>query len=1153
MIKKVFKKIVLLGITAFCYFPFQSFAQTTINYTADSTMSDAMVANGGVENSNFGSQNQMNVYHQLNQQIPMAFRTYIQYDLSAIPNGAIITEAKLKLMTLSVNNAINHPIYIERVGSTSWYEDTITWNNQPSIITADQLSFTHAQTSSTGLHEFVVTDHVQKMITNPNSNNGWRIRLQSESGSADFGINYYASESSNSAKRPVLTITYILPLEMTTSVDHCTAGNSDGTMSVMVSGGNSYALANMYFYKTVRDTTQLGKATLTNAKVTNNLLYNTGTGEVTADNLEPGVYILRILDADYYTNSDLRFAYYKHIMVGREGEMTSGILLPNYQYQENVTIEFDKPTNSNPLDRANTNYHSQTTSIPLRISDAPNNYEKAALIKYELDFDDQLEFTVAELKIKAWSSFFRHNNSSNAVDYTLITEDWHESDVTWNTRPATDTNYRVNVPTTTYIGYDPVHNLDTVDILTMVEYWQDNPSDNYGFEMALETYGATQYASRDYKSANTNANYVYFEWSVIEAVSATYDDDTQLGSVVVNAPEGSPLPYKYLISYNPLPELSTIWTAIKDSIPVDSATFYAGDVQSTTFTFEALDAERYYIGVYDNNGVKILDGKANVTPELTLLDNANIDLTDGTLKRGQSQGNGSAILDGMLQPNQSGGFEFEVTAIGGNMVIGFNDQSESKPLTTADFEYSFELFTDNTFNVLKSDSVLFTDTVEVGDIFRLTKQNNQIVYNLNEFELHREAILIDERVSLNGGVLVRTPTIEISHAVKLEHYKPSIRPLTTIPFQMECGDQLGSVRAAYTAPEFFGGTGSYSITNIITEIIEATGPIADVLVGGVDLPVGEYRIDYSYTVGGITYTFTHFFTIGYPIFWNVLNLDFAEIDGTVNTITAPSLLNSGLAISQNNLPHSDGGWVSYNVSLYKYYVPYGDDPMMPLPTKASIKFVDQFINTEVEVMVVNYGGGIISNYIWVVGDEGNMFTTYKEGPIKIRRIDIAPSDDIWDYEVSFNENPIPFSTVDESDPSGDENRVFHVFAKGNNVSIYNSYASFCGFLTIRSYADLTKKLDGGYYLAENGIVKFIYNEEYNDQDDELTYTIYDATRNIAASDVTLAQTVVYGDNRYDLDFSTFTGDIVLENGVYVLEVKNEKNEKWYLRFKIIKN
>jgi len=312
-------------------------------------------------------------------------------------------------------------------------------------------------------------------------------------------------------------------------------------------------------------------------------------------------------------------------------------------------------------------------------------------------------------------------------------------------------------------------------------------------------------------------------------------------------------------------------------------------------------------------------------------------------------------------------------------------------------------------------------------------------------------------------------------------------------------------------------------------------------------------IEYTYTVGGTTYNFTEYFDLGYPIFWNLLNADFVAVDGTVNTIHAPSINDAGLAISQNTLAYLDEGWVTYNVDLYKYYYPVETEiPSLPIPTRGIIRFVDEDINTDVQVNVANYGGGIITKYVWVTGLHSEGFNTYKDGPIKIRRTDLGADSD-WDYEVFFDNNLSPFSTIEEVDPTGDPQRVLNVFAKGNNVTFYEAYASFCGSKFVRNYADLTKKLDGGYYLAPNGIVKFIYNEEYNDQDNQLTYTIYDANNTIAVDEDDLSQAVVYGDNRYDLNFSSFSGDVVLENGVYVLEVMNEKNEKWYLRFKITMN
>ena len=291
-------------------------AQSTIvDFTSDSTMQDAFVGNGGIENTNFGSQDRLNVFYDKSSTIPKVFRSFISYDLSSIPANAIIVDAKLKLVTHTVNNTISHPIFVQRV-SQSWSGSTVTWNNQPNVYTYDQLSFTHAQTSGTGTHQLNVTAHVQKMVKDPSTNQGWRIRLQSETGASTFGLMYHSSEATSSSNRPVLTVEYVLPIGLTPTVSHCSPGNSDGTLSVTVSGGSTTSLGNIYFYKTVRDTTQLGNATLVNAKTTNNIQYNATTKTITGENLAPGIYLLRVLDTKYSvaSNPRLAFNFYAELM-----------------------------------------------------------------------------------------------------------------------------------------------------------------------------------------------------------------------------------------------------------------------------------------------------------------------------------------------------------------------------------------------------------------------------------------------------------------------------------------------------------------------------------------------------------------------------------------------------------------------------------------------------------------------------------------------------------------------------------------------------------------------------------------------------------------------------------------------------------------------
>lgn len=92
------------------------------------------------------------------------------------------------------------------------------------------------------------------------------------------------------------------------------------------------------------------------------------------------------------------------------------------------------------------------------------------------------------------------------------------------------------------------------------------------------------------------------------------------------------------------------------------------------------------------------------------------------------------------------------------------------------------------------------------------------------------------------------------------------------------------------------------------------------------------------------------------------------------------------------------------------------------------------------------------------------------------------------------------------------------------------------------YAVLHKKLDGGYLWIPDGILRFQFEEEYAEDDDELNWKIYDA-RHVVRHD-SRSFPVSYGDNRYEIDIRS-----LVSQGFGVLEVINNKNEKWYLRFK----
>jgi hypothetical protein len=106
-----------------------------------------------------------------------------------------------------------------------------------------------------------------------------------------------------------------------------------------------------------------------------------------------------------------------------------------------------------------------------------------------------------------------------------------------------------------------------------------------------------------------------------------------------------------------------------------------------------------------------------------------------------------------------------------------------------------------------------------------------------------------------------------------------------------------------------------------------------------------------------------------------------------------------------------------------------------------------------------------------------------------------------------------------------------------------------------NYGVLKKQMDGGYFSTKNGVLRFKYDEDYNDLDALLGFKIYDKTHKVVFSNSAFpsgqAATLgpcAYGDNRYSLNFNNLFTSGMLFGDYYVLEVTNEKNDKFYLRF-----
>lgn len=143
---------------------------------------------------------------------PADCRGLIRFDLSSIPVKAKVTKAELYLYHITDQG--NNPQHSQLSGandgylipvSSPWKADSVTWNNQPSVITENQVAIP-ASTSATQDYVIDVTAMVGNMVKEPANNYGFMIRLQNE----NFyrALMFASSNHKNQQLHPTLKVYY---------------------------------------------------------------------------------------------------------------------------------------------------------------------------------------------------------------------------------------------------------------------------------------------------------------------------------------------------------------------------------------------------------------------------------------------------------------------------------------------------------------------------------------------------------------------------------------------------------------------------------------------------------------------------------------------------------------------------------------------------------------------------------------------------------------------------------------------------------------------------------------------------------------------------------------------------------------------------------
>lgn len=1050
---------------------------------------DARVYSGG-RGTNYGSDTSLMVNWESSGK---ANRTFLYADLSSIPRDAVVSKANLYMYAYNVDNTVSHPMYVEGVTSSGWGESAITWDNQPTVTSVNRSSITHSQTASTGWQQFSVTALAQTSVWSPEKNYGWRVALQSESGTSNMGVKYYSSEAVTNSRRPYLFVEYVNPIEIEGYVNHCSPGVNDGSITnLQISGGcGLYKSYNWYRYYNGTYTGVENGTFVENAEVSD---------------LTDGLYMLLVTDWRGVTG-------HQFFMVGKENAVTNiqfiGI---SRNYIEDSFVAYTKATGDS------TTTGGGSTTVGCHSSTA---YNSKSYIAYHLDWDPSLEFTSCRHAFKNKGGCYQNSLSDNDAWLSIVTEPWGEYTVNWSNRPSASDTLKVYIPTTTVNGYEQRN--DTIDILSMVPYWQEHPDEYYGIEFALNTYDQPQLAHRDYGSSDYQSHNMIVSFTVKPKIETVFHDSLGLGDITVNAPAGE-LPYTYLIGTDSLPDLSQIWNFIKDSTQIDSTFFFQGKSQTRNYVYSGLQAGEYFVGVYDNSGSKIFEQKTTLSPELIAYYTVNVSETDQGVQVASPATSGLLTFLAELPSNDEGGFTVNVDSLNGQVIVGLNKLNDTIPYLYRLFEYAIHYDSTGRFEIRKSGALLSSGTVTIGDQFKMLKQDDSIyVYKNGTVQYKDPYNPLDGDYKLEASL--KGPDAYLSKPSLIGSFlKPKYIKWTVV--HPDCPDDEGSFSVILPTTYFKYQFVSFSITDLQSGLIVQSGTTS----GTFNLPIGYYSISWQYYtyVGGVYYTSTSSgyseFTIGYPMVWDFVYPDdnMNQLIGS-NTITPINPIQYGYATCLNLTPVTTDYWYSFNVSRKSMSPSYHSvdiDLSNTLGTAMSLH-VEPYLWPGVLTRYVQLNSGtpvmVNNSFSFVIQSESSGFTVRNCGNV------ILP--------VSGVPAPNPISGALQINVS----EIGKVYLSDNIVS-------FCDGEAELVYCTPFKSLQGGYYLVPaDDVLHFEFYEEYT-KAGNLNFTVKDQTNTSVTGLAVMGEE--FGDNRYHLDVSSIVA------GFYILEIRNDKNEVWYLRFEV---
>jgi hypothetical protein len=216
-------------------------------------------------------------------------RGLLEFDLTSIPSGSVITSALLSLYGIGDNSSFgghsglsgSNDAWIQRVAS-AWDEGTVTWNTQPTSTVTNQVSLNASTAVDEDYLDLNVTSLVQGMMTF--GNNGFMITMQNEN--YYRRLNFASSDHLDPNLHPQLVVCYQPPL-----VDIEVQQTNEIGLSIYPNPADERLLIELNDFSQWNSTVSVrnseGKLLLTT-------FFSTSSLELTTSNFDNGVYFISV-------------------------------------------------------------------------------------------------------------------------------------------------------------------------------------------------------------------------------------------------------------------------------------------------------------------------------------------------------------------------------------------------------------------------------------------------------------------------------------------------------------------------------------------------------------------------------------------------------------------------------------------------------------------------------------------------------------------------------------------------------------------------------------------------------------------------------------------------------------------------------------------